>query len=121
MKRVLIGVVATLCLLVAAAVAYRHFALVVPLREQATAKLHDPDSASFRNERLSSDWTLKGSLLCGEVNAKNLMGAYAGYRWFESDGDGYANIESDVLREILDKRGERRCASTPHPWWWLNF
>ena len=42
--------------------------------------LYDPDSAQFRNLRNVS----KGQepIICGEVNAKNRLGGYVGYRRF---------------------------------------
>lgn len=49
------------------------------LREAFTS-LKDPDSARIRNVRYKEKedaWTM-----CGEVNGKNSMGAYAGYETF---------------------------------------
>ncbi len=40
-------------------------------------RLKDPDSAQFRSlKSISSDQ------VCGQVNAKNALGGYVGYRWF---------------------------------------
>jgi hypothetical protein len=46
-----------------------------------TAELSDPDSATFRNVR---EWVKGVPNLgyCGEVNAKNRMGGYVGFRSF---------------------------------------
>ena len=38
---------------------------------------NDPDAALFRSMRRKDQWSW-----CGEVNAKNLYGAYVGYRAF---------------------------------------
>lgn len=56
--------------------------------EQAKAAvskdLKDPSSAQFRN------FKIEGGQLCGEVNAKNSMGGYAGFqrfKWYISTPD----------------------------------
>ena len=46
--------------------------------------MKDPESAQFRRITASSD----GSLICGEVNAKNEFGGYAGYKKFANIADG---------------------------------
>lgn len=45
-------------------------------RAKMVRALKDPDSAKFRDEILHRD------ALCGEVNAKNSVGGYTGYRRF---------------------------------------
>ncbi len=45
-------------------------------RAKMVRALKDPDSAKFRDEVLHRD------ALCGQVNAKNSMGGYTGYRRF---------------------------------------
>ena len=46
-------------------------------RQLVAAQLNDPLSAQFRNDRfIDYDWH------CGEVNAKNAMGGYVGFRRF---------------------------------------
>jgi hypothetical protein len=45
--------------------------------------LKDPGSANFRSVAVYRN----GKLVCGEVNAKNSFGAYAGYEEFVADGD----------------------------------
>lgn len=48
-------------------------------RQLVSDKMTDPASAQFRNDRLINfDWH------CGEVNAKNSMGGYVGYKRFIS-------------------------------------
>ena len=53
-------------------------------------QLSDPDSAKYRNLFISEFEEGKGTAasllsLCGEVNAKNSMGGYTGYRRFVVD------------------------------------
>ena len=45
-------------------------------REALAPVLADAASAQLRNVKM------KGELICGEVNAKNVLGAYVGYRRF---------------------------------------
>ena len=71
--------------------------------------------------RLVSDWTYGGSYLCGQLNAKNRMGAYTGFRWFNSDGLGFHDIESDQIAEIFDQANLRRCVDLEGlPWWYIT-
>lgn len=50
-------------------------------RGAVARSLKDPDSAQFRNDRV---WVHRdgSARLCGEVNAKNGFGGFAGYRRF---------------------------------------
>lgn len=50
-------------------------------KELVAADFHDPASAQWRNVRVV-DAAAGEQWVCGEVNAKNLMGAYTGYRGF---------------------------------------
>ena len=52
---------------------------VVPTKA-VKAYLHDPSSAKFRNVEVL------GGVTYGEVNAKNLFGAYVGYKSFRCKG-----------------------------------
>jgi hypothetical protein len=73
--------------------------------QKAVADLmKDPSSAQFRNVRV----TPTGNV-CGEVNAKNGYGAYAGFSrfvWFSDhrapkvESDGSSSADFDVEREI---------------------
>jgi len=54
-------------------------------REFVTANLKDPDSAKFRNQ--------KG--VCGEVNAKNSFGGYAGFVRFIAGGKDLVIMENN--------------------------
>lgn len=66
--------------------------------------LRDPNGAQFRNVRLSSD-----GHVCGEVNPRNGMGGYAGFRPFVamSPGDPTRSI---AYYESLD--GEEKSQRT---------
>lgn len=76
----------------AGAFGYRLY-MLSELRAPVLAQLSDPDSATFRNEVIKGDWWYaKGSILCGEVNAKNKMGGYIGYQKFSSFG----GVEADI-------------------------
>jgi hypothetical protein len=48
-------------------------------------KLRDPSSAQFRNVHLNK---IDSNTVCGEVNAKNAFGGYAGYMRFAAEADG---------------------------------
>ena len=56
------------------------------LKAKVIRQLKDPDSAQFRNLRVSAG----GVARCGEVNAKNSYGGYTGFRAFVADQDGVA-------------------------------
>jgi hypothetical protein len=64
--------------------------LIVDGQARITSGLTDPDSGRFRNVFVSP----RGRAVCGEVNAKNRMGGYAGFRRFISAKDK-AGIEED--------------------------
>ena len=53
------------------------------LRKPVLATLKDPDSALFRNQFVGR------RALCGEVNARNGMGGYAGYSRFIGGGERF--------------------------------
>lgn len=95
MRKVL-AAVAVVGLIVASVFGWRAY-LVHELRKPVLAQLSDPDSAIFRNEYLPygwSEWRVAGNILCGEINAKNKMGGYVGYRKFSSNSGFHANIGS---------------------------
>lgn len=95
MRKIMIALV-VVGIAAASVFAYRLY-LVNELRKPVLAKLNDPDSAKFRGESLHGDWTVKGSILCGEVNAKNRMGGYVGYAPFWAASGTQADIGSDEL------------------------
>lgn len=59
-------------------------------QDRIVNRLNDPESARFRNVFISP----KGRAICGEVNAKNAMGGYVGFRRFISAKDR-AGVEDD--------------------------
>ena len=70
------------------AVNYQQWFVYPGLRMHATAQASDPASVQFRGESISADgW------LCGEMNAKNGYGAYAGFKRFISRSENEAYIE----------------------------
>lgn len=91
-----------LVLLVLAAGAYLYSSYVIHQhRKLVLAKLNDPDSAQFRNEKLKGSWTVGGSILCGEINAKNAMGGYVGFVPFASTAGTEAEIGSDIGAKVF--------------------
>lgn len=66
-------------------------------------KLTDPSSAQFKNVRL-----LGGSMVCGEVNAKNRLGGYVGFTTFSVTGGDNVTLDNDddpirVAKVLCDK------------------
>ena len=55
------------------------------IRSVVLAAMKDPASAQWRNEVLSAD----NKTLCGEVNAKNSMGGYVGFKPYIANQKGY--------------------------------
>ena len=60
-------------------------AAVTALRAKVLASLKDPASAQWQNEIVSPD----KNTICGEVNAKNSMGGYVGFKRYISNQSGY--------------------------------
>jgi hypothetical protein len=54
--------------------------LIEEMKGFLVKKLKDPDSALFRNIKVVS--RPEGKLVCGEMNAKNSLGGYVGYKPF---------------------------------------
>ncbi|MFA9275059.1 MAG: hypothetical protein ACEQSE_09325 [Candidatus Aquirickettsiella gammari] len=74
------------------------------LREPIVSMLVDPMSAQFRNEKRIGE-----NILCGEVNAKNQMGGYIGFKKFirtlefsHIDGSGINRFSSDIGKSTDD-------------------
>ena len=64
-------------------------------KEMVASNLRDPSSAEFRNILAGSDAT------CGEVNAKNAFGAYAGFKHFVLvDGKVLFEPEQPVVPDV---------------------
>lgn len=67
--------------------------------KQAVADMmKDPESAKFRNIRLVPHRNSK--VMCGEINAKNAYGAYAGFEPFVSSPKSALVFRSDRRAEI---------------------
>ncbi len=81
-------------------------AQVERLRTLLTAKLLDPAAAQFRGQFAVE--VEKGTVaLCGEVNAKNRMGAYVGFRRFYAAGTAseiFTQIEGEPTSVYIDGR-----------------
>lgn len=98
------------------------FYLVSELKKPVLAKLSDPDSAQFQNLKYVGNWTVQGGVLCGQVNAKNRMGGYVGYQWFDADAKS-AIVEDDVVKKIYDDASLKRCdfSEDKLPFWYLRW
>lgn len=91
-----------ICLILAGFVALPAFAqgkgyssLVAKAKTAITRDLKDPESAKFRDIGIYKSATGKGGVsVCGEINAKNSYGAYAGYRGFVANED-LAYVQED--------------------------
>ena len=59
-------------------------------RRVLLAELVDPDSARFRNEKVTKD-----GYLCGEFNAKNKMGGYGGFTRYMAHENGILLIDGE--------------------------
>jgi hypothetical protein len=74
--------------------------------ERVRASLSDPESARFRSEVIGGR---DGKhFLCGEVNARNTLGGYAGYERFVS-GEGRAERAGALGAEHVDALWAERC------------
>lgn len=67
---------------------YDEWVAIPQARGPLQISLRDPSSAQFRNEHLA-----KTGVLCGEVNAKNSMGAYVGFKRYIVEGQTAAYLE----------------------------
>jgi hypothetical protein len=99
------------------ALVYRAY-LVHELRKPVLAKLTDPDSALFQNERFIGPWMPSDGVLCGEVNAKNRMGGYVGYSRFVST-PRLASVDTDGNRFTSANCDPSKMPAVP--WWWLRW
>lgn len=103
MRKVIGWLILAVVLLAGAAYAYTGY-IVHQHRNAVKALLKDPDSAKFQNENLRFGYTLLNSVLCGEVNSKNEMGGYTGYRRFIASGHTMrADIANSELQTDLVK------------------
>lgn len=105
---------------------YGEWVAIPKAREPMISLLKDPSSAQTRNERIT-----RVGVLCGEVNAKNSMGGYVGFKKYISYGphsnyiedSGLLNQEStqemiarlEVQTELLRARNKLREAGDDIP------
>jgi hypothetical protein len=72
--------------------------------------LKDPDSAHFRDVRVSSPPTIAPKVIvCGEVNAKNSYGGYTGFKRFFL---GRAGVVMEGSRSDFAEQWAKLCAVT---------
>ena len=94
MKRAIGGLVFVGCLLGAAVGVHAH--RIGEMRVPIFKKLSDPASAQFQAEKHEGNWLWPKGALCGEVNSKNQMGGYVGFKRFVAYR-GVATIEGDPI------------------------
>lgn len=61
----------------------------------------DPSSVMFRNENFSAD----NEYLCGEINAKNRLGAYTGFEKFIANKNGYYIQSGQIVGKDIPRFG----------------
>lgn len=81
------------------------------LEEQIRAQLKDPESAKFREERIYPGPAGGPSTLCGEINARNSMGGYVGFRRFIAYGTAFAIIEDEEGEITFHRAWKAMCVS----------
>lgn len=70
-------------------------AMIMVARDAVKARLRDPSSAEFKNERIGHHEG-KAVVVCGEVNSKNGFGGMGGFERFMSNGDEVTRLESEM-------------------------
>ena len=113
MKRI-VGFLMVVALLVGLVIAYRTY-LVHSLRANVLMQLNDPDSAQFRNEVYVGPWTMEKGVLCGQVNSKNRMGGYVGFKAFSA-----TSKDALIMSEPDDLECDALANDENVPWWWLR-
>lgn len=68
--------------------------LIEIVKSEIKEGLKDPSSAQFKDVRIVK--VPEGKVVCGQVNAKNSYGGYAGYKYFIASAQ----------RQVLEQRGE---------------
>lgn len=91
-------VVAAAALLAVSAAAQDNSGFVRAAKRNIAAQMKDPSSVQFRDLYIGRDSDGKLSL-CGEINAKNGYGAYAGFRPFVANASALAYF-GDQIAEI---------------------
>ncbi|WP_068370921.1 hypothetical protein [Kerstersia gyiorum] len=118
MKKAFVWLTLVVAVLFAGAYAWR-WHLIQELRKPVLAGLNDPDSAKFRNEKFVGPWTFAHGNLCGEVNAKNMMGGYVGYEGFTVMG--FPEKEGGESAMVFDDNHLCDADDLDLPWWWLRW
>ncbi len=75
------------------------------LKIGVAAQLSDPGSATFRALSEKSP----GTVYCGEVNAKNRMGGYVGYKKFFAVKNAVKKVSGDWLVDIDGPMANHMC------------
>lgn len=116
MKKVFLSVLLLVLVVAGSAFAWR-WQMIQELRKPLLADLTDPDSAMFRNEMVVSPWDSSDVMYCGEFNAKNQMGGYAGYKSFQ------VNSGNDRRPEPLVIWWASLCEDYKDEaaWWWVKW
>lgn len=78
-------------------------------REAVKAKLKDPGSAEFRNEK-----QVRHGVFCGEVNGKNSLGGYSGFQPFIVVDRGEAGLDA-IVGDVPSGLIEDACAVETPP------
>ncbi len=78
--------------------------------DQVVADFYDPSAAQFRNLKQNYQ------ALCGEVNGKNKVGAYVGFKKFYSGSTG-ARIEPDAPDHLDPESVEAGLAASNRRLW----
>ena len=83
----------------------------VRYRESVARDLLDPNSAQFRDTRVVDLYSDAGSrvrVYCGEINAKNGLGAYSGFRrfFYVADRTDSKEVERRWPGRLIYKKGD---------------
>ncbi len=98
------------------AIGYRKH-LIDQLRIPLLAQIDDPGAAQFRHERLVSDWTLAGSILCGQVDVPDRSGGSHGFRNFVALTDR-AKVDSRFVPSAGTRQETENCPYKETTRWW---
>jgi hypothetical protein len=86
-------------------------ALVLKAKENLTTDFNDPRGAQYRGLFVSQSDAL--SILCGEVNGKNVYGAYVGFRKFYAVPfrDGVKLVRDPADPRVFDQMEQAMCGN----------
>ena len=73
--------------------------IIVKVKENIREELKDPDSANFRNVRILRINQM--IYACGQVNAKNALGGYTGFKWFLASPISVGYFETESAGQLL--------------------